>query len=551
MSQQTVQLSDPSLDAERRRHTRHPGLSLAVIVACQLMVVLDASVMFVALPKIQHSLHFSATGLSWVTNAYSLAFGGLLLLGGRTGDIVGRRRTFIVGIAVFTVASLLGGFSGSAAWLLTARAAQGVGAALAAPSALALIATNFEEGPERNRALGVFSATSSAGASIGLVLGGMLTDWASWRWVLFINVPVGAVVLLLAPRLLRETERHRGRLDIAGAVTVVTGMVALVYGFIRAADAGWSDGGTLAAFAGGVVLLAAFLVVETRVERPVVPLRLFADRARSGSYLNMLLLAAAMFGMFFFLVQFLQNVLGFSPLKAGVAFLPMSGLLFGHGARLAAADPARRAAAAHAGRPAAHRGRHGVVDPPVLAQRVRPGRARADAPVRAGRRPGVPAHHRHHPVGGTARGLRSRLRHAADHAAGRRRARDGGARLGVRAGAPARRPDPRRERRVHRRHDLRAGRPGGHRRIRPAARGRLIAPRAGSRRRRAAVPGGVVVATAGRSSCRCCRRAAGRGRRRRRARALDDRLAELRASPSASQPPTSLDELAAQVGRGR
>ncbi|MEV5751162.1 MFS transporter [Actinoallomurus sp. NPDC052308] len=329
MSQQTVQMGEPSLDSEpRRRRTRHPGLSLAVIVACQLMVVLDASVMFVALPKIQHSLHFSATGLSWVTNAYSLAFGGLLLLGGRTGDILGRRRTFIVGIAVFTLASLLGGFSGSAAWLLSARVAQGVGAALAAPSALALIATNFQEGPERNRALGVFSATSSAGASIGLVLGGLLTDWASWRWVLFINVPVGAVVLFLAPRILRETERHRGRLDVAGAVTVVTGMVALVYGFIRAADAGWGDGVTLAAFAGGVLLLGAFVAVETRAERPVIPLRLFADGARAGSYLVMLLLAAAMFGMFFFIVQFLQNILGFSPLKAGVAFLPMSGLLF-------------------------------------------------------------------------------------------------------------------------------------------------------------------------------------------------------------------------------
>ncbi|GAA0351878.1 MFS transporter [Actinoallomurus spadix] len=327
MSQQTVQMGDPPLDPERRR-THHPGLSLAVIVACQLMVVLDASVMFVALPKIQHSLHFSATGLSWVTNAYSLAFGGLLLLGGRAGDILGRRRTFIAGIALFTLASLLGGFSGSAAWLLATRTAQGVGAALAAPSALALIATNFQEGPERNRALGVFSATSSAGASIGLVLGGLLTDWASWRWVLFINVPVGAVVLFLAPRILRETERHRGRLDVAGAVTVVTGMVALVYGFIRAADAGWGDGVTLAAFTGGVLLLGAFVVVETRAEQPVIPLRLFADGPRAGSYLIMLLLAAAMFGMFFFIVQFLQNVLGFSPLKAGVAFLPMSGLLF-------------------------------------------------------------------------------------------------------------------------------------------------------------------------------------------------------------------------------
>jgi EmrB/QacA subfamily drug resistance transporter len=329
MSQQTVSTGETLLvDGPRRRRGHHPGMSLAVIVTCQLMVVLDATVVFVALPKIQHSLHFSTTGLSWVSNAYSLAFGGLLLLGGRAGDILGRRRVFMAGIAVFTVASLLGGFATSAAWLLAARAVQGVGAALAAPGALALITTNFQEGPERNRALSVFSATSSAGASVGLILGGVLTDWASWRWVLFVNVPVGAAVLLLAPAFLQETERHRGRLDLAGAVTSVTGVVALVYAFIRAADAGWGDRVTLAALAAGVLLLAAFLVVEARAEQPVVPLRLFADRARAGSYLNMLLLAAAMFGMFFFLVQFLQNSLGFSPLGAGLAFLPLTGPLF-------------------------------------------------------------------------------------------------------------------------------------------------------------------------------------------------------------------------------
>ncbi|GLY82345.1 MFS transporter [Actinoallomurus iriomotensis] len=329
MSQQTVSPRGTPLTGGPARHARHPGISLAVIVACQLMVVLDATVVFVALPKIQLSLHFSATGLSWVSNAYSLTFGGLLLLGGRAGDILGRRRVFVTGIAVFTLASLAGGFATSAAWLLAARAVQGAGAALAAPGALALITTNFAEGPERNRALSIFSATSSAGASVGLILGGVLTDWASWRWVLFVNVPVGALVLLLAPVFLEETERHRGRLDLAGAVTSVTGMVALVYAFIRAADAGWGDTTTLLAIAAGVVLLAAFVAVEARAAQPVVPLRLFADRARAGAYSGMLLLAAAMFGMFFFLVQFLQNSLGFSPLKAGLAFLPMTGLLFG------------------------------------------------------------------------------------------------------------------------------------------------------------------------------------------------------------------------------
>lgn len=334
MSQQTIPMGESALAEPPPRRAHHPGISLAVIVTCQLMVVLDGTVVLVALPNIQRSLHFSATGLSWITNAYSLAFGGLLLLGGRAGDILGRRRVFLAGIALFTLASLFGGFATSAAWLLAGRAAQGVGAAMAAPAALALIAVNFAEGHERNRALSVFSATSSAGASVGLILGGVLTDWVSWRWVLFINVPVGVAVLLLGPVFLQETERHRGRLDVAGALTSVTGMVALVYAFIRAADAGWSDGVALGALAAGVVFLGAFIAVEARAAQPVVPLRLFASRSRAGAYLNMLLLAAAMFGAFFFLVQYLQNSLGMSPIEAGLAFLPLTGLLFA-GARMA------------------------------------------------------------------------------------------------------------------------------------------------------------------------------------------------------------------------
>ncbi|GAB3976707.1 MFS transporter [Actinoallomurus acanthiterrae] len=329
MPRQTAYAGDSSAAPGRgRQHFHHPRLALAIIVACQLMVVLDGSAVFVALPRIGHNLHFSATGLSWVTNAYSLAFGGLLLLGARIGDLLGRRRAFTGGIAWFTLASLLGGCATSATWLLAARVVQGAGAALAAPSALALVATNFAEGHQRNRAMSVFSAVASAGSSIGLLLGGVVTGWGSWRWVFLINVPIGAMLLLLAPVHLQETERNRGRLDASGAVTGVTGMVALAYGFIRAADAGWADRGTSASFAAGVLLLAAFLVIEARTDHPMVPPRLFADRARAGAYLNMLLLAAATFGMLFFLGQFLQNVLGFGPLTAGAAFLPMSGLLF-------------------------------------------------------------------------------------------------------------------------------------------------------------------------------------------------------------------------------
>ena len=304
-------------------------IALALILTCQLMVILDATIVTIALPDIQNTLHFSPTSLSWVQNAYSLTFGGLLLLGARAGDILGRRRVLMAGIVLFTAASLLGGLAQSAEWLLAARAAQGVGAAIAAPSTLALLTSSFPEGPERMKAIGLYSAVSSGGASVGLVLGGMLTDWTSWRWSLFINVPIGVLLVLLAPRYLPETDRQPGRFDLAGAVTSTLGMSALVYGFVRAASDGWSDPLTVTAFVAGAALLALFVNVEMRASQPITPLRMFASRERSSSYVARLLLVGGMFGMFYFATQFLQVVLGFSPVQAGLAFLPMTVLIFG------------------------------------------------------------------------------------------------------------------------------------------------------------------------------------------------------------------------------
>ncbi len=314
--------------ASRAERRYHPGIALAVIVTCQLMLVLDATVVNIALPQIQRDLHFSPTSLSWIFNAYMLTFGGLLLLGGRAGDILGRRRVFIAGILLFTVASLLGGFATSAAMLIVTRAAQGVGAAFAAPSTLALIATNFEEGPKRTGALSIYSAVASAGGSLGLVLGGLLTAWGSWRLVLFINVPVGIAVMLLAPIFIREPERRPGRLDIAGALTATAGMASLVFAFIRASSSGWGNALTIWAFVAATALLALFLTIEARTAQPIMPLRLFANRNRASAYLNILLFFATMFGVFFFLTQFLQDVLGFSPIIAGLAFLPMTVPMF-------------------------------------------------------------------------------------------------------------------------------------------------------------------------------------------------------------------------------
>jgi EmrB/QacA subfamily drug resistance transporter len=310
----------PSPGAQPR--TPHPDLVLAVIVGCQLMIGLDSAIVTIALPDIQHGLGVQAGGLAWIQNAYMLTFGGLLLLGGRAGDILGRRRVFVAGVVVFTLASLLGGLAGSGGWLVAARALQGLGAAIAGPSALALVATSFE-GPARVRALSVFSAVTGAGGAIGMIAGGVLTDWTSWRWVFFVNVPLGVVLTVVAPRYIHETERRPGRFDLAGAFTATGGMLALVYGFIRAGSDGWRDGRTLISFALSGVLIAVFLVVETRARQPIVPLHLFADRDRAGALADMLLLCGGMFGAFFFLTQYLQDVLGFGPLQAGAAFLPM------------------------------------------------------------------------------------------------------------------------------------------------------------------------------------------------------------------------------------
>ncbi|MFI9318505.1 MFS transporter [Kitasatospora aureofaciens] len=306
------------------RRGQRPGIALTVIAATQLMVVLDITIVNIALPHIQQALKFSTTDLSWVINAYTLTFGGLLLLGGRAGDILGRRRVFIVGVLVFGLASLLGGVAQSPAWLLAARALQGLGGAIASPTALALIATNFKEGPERNRAFGVYSAVAGAGGTVGLLLGGMLTSWLSWRWVLFVNVPIAVAIAVLAPLYINESERHPGRFDLTGAFTATVGMVSLVYGFIRASDHGWTDAVTLTAFSLAVALLAAFLVNERRVPKPITPLHLFRERNRSGVYGLMLCVAATMFGIFFFITLFVQEILNYSPLRAGFAFLPIS-----------------------------------------------------------------------------------------------------------------------------------------------------------------------------------------------------------------------------------
>ena len=315
----------PAPDAFARPH---PTVVLGVILATYLMIVLDASVVITALPSIGERLGFSSAGLSWVQSAYALTFGGLLLLGARMGDILGRRRTFVAGVALFTFASFLGGLAQTQSWLLGARALQGVGAAIAAPSTLALLTTSFREGPERTRALAAYGAVAGGGGSVGLVLGGMLTDWISWRWGLWINVPVGLVLVWLAPRVLAETQRRAGRFDLPGAAASTLGMSALVYGFVHAAEAAWGDAVTVVSFAAAAVLLATFVAVERRAAHPITPLRLFASRPRAGAYVARMLLVGGIFSMFFFLSQYLQGVHGFSPLQAGVAFLPMTAVLF-------------------------------------------------------------------------------------------------------------------------------------------------------------------------------------------------------------------------------
>jgi EmrB/QacA subfamily drug resistance transporter len=316
------------------------NITLAVVLCAQLMIVLDMTVVNVALPSMSAGLHLSATSLSWVLNAYALTFGGLLLLGGRAGDILGRRQAFMAGLAIFTLASLAGGLATSSGALLAARAVQGVGGAIASPAVLAAIVASFPEGRERIRALSIFTAVTMGGSSLGLVIGGMITQWASWRWVFFVNVPIGIAVVALAPRLLPLSQRRRGHFDAAGAITSTGGMSALVYAFINVASHGWGNRISVASFAAAALLLGAFLLIEARSSQPITPLWLLRDGSRAASYVARLLLVAGMFGSFFFLTQFVQEVLGFSPLAAGAAFVPMTGALFAT-SRLAPALAAR------------------------------------------------------------------------------------------------------------------------------------------------------------------------------------------------------------------
>jgi EmrB/QacA subfamily drug resistance transporter len=303
---------------------RHLGLALTVISCAQLMIVLDATVVNVAIPTIHSALHFSGANLEWLITAYSLTFGGLLLFGGRTGDLFGKRRMFMLGIIIFALASLLGGLATNDVWLIITRGVQGIGAAIAAPTALALIATNFPEGRERNRAMGVYAAMSGGGGAVGLLLGGLLTSYVSWRWIFFVNVPIAAVVLFLAPRALNESDTTSGRLDVPGAVTATGGMLALVYGFSNVSSHSWSSLSTIIALAAAVVLLVAFGLIERRSAEPLMPLSIFSNRNRTASFAMMLCIGIALFALFYFLTLYLQNILGYSAIRTGVGFLPMT-----------------------------------------------------------------------------------------------------------------------------------------------------------------------------------------------------------------------------------
>ena len=309
----------------RRARSRPAALILAVVCAAQFMVVLDVSIVNVALPDMRQDLHLSPSGLAWVLNAYTLTFAGFLLLGGRAADLWGRRRLFLIGVAVFALTSLLGGLAQSGTELIVARGLQGLGGAILSPATLTILTTAFTNPRARTRALGLWSAVAGAGGATGVLAGGVLTDLLSWRWILFINVPIGLVLLAVARFAVPESrgEGVRPTLDWAGALTITGGLVALVYGVVSTDQHGWTSALVLTSLASGVALIAVFLLIETRHPHPLVPLRLFRSRALTGANLIMVLVGSAMFTLFFFLSQYLQDVKGYSPLQAGVAFLPM------------------------------------------------------------------------------------------------------------------------------------------------------------------------------------------------------------------------------------
>lgn len=302
--------------------TPHQAAVLAIIVTSYLMLVVDISIVLTGLPNIQADLGFSHIALSWVQNAYTLSFGGLLLLGARAGDILGRRRMFIAGLTLFTAASMAIGLAQSPAWLLLGRAIQGVGAAILAPSTLALLSIHFAEGHARTRALSLYAAAAGVGAILGLVLGGLVAELISWRAGFFINLPIGFALILSARRYLVETPLQPGRLDLADAVSSTLGMGSLVFGIVHSAQSGWADPTTGFSVAAGLALLVVFVVHESRVQQPILPLHLFANRERNAAYAARMLFLGGMVGFWFFTTQFLQEVLLYKPLQAGLAFLP-------------------------------------------------------------------------------------------------------------------------------------------------------------------------------------------------------------------------------------
>ena len=314
---------------------QHLGWALVLISVAQLMVVLDGTITNIALPFIGHDLGIDNANLQWIVTGYALAFGGFLLLGGRLGDLYGRRKVFMAGVALFAIASGLGGFAQNEAMLLASRGLQGLAAAMASPTALALITTTFPAGAQRNRAMSVYAMMSGVGGAVGLLLGGYLTgitptlfgtEVDGWRLTFLINVPIGLMAAYLAPKVLAESDTHPGELDLPGAIAGTSGLIALVYGITRAGDQqyGWGDLWTLIFLFGGVALLAGFILIERHVEHPLMPFRILADRTRGTSFIAMMMVPAAMFAMFFFLSLLIQDVMGYSPLRAGVAFLPFT-----------------------------------------------------------------------------------------------------------------------------------------------------------------------------------------------------------------------------------
>jgi EmrB/QacA subfamily drug resistance transporter len=301
-------------------------LALALLAAAQFVVVLDAAIVNVALPSIGTDLDFSQGDLSWVVNAYTLFFGGFLLLGGRMADLIGRRRMFTYGLILFAAASLAGGLASSPGMLIAARAVQGLGAALLSPAALSLVTVMFTEGSERNKAMGVWGAVAGSGGAAGVLLGGILTEYAGWEWVLWVNVPIGLAAAAIAPRLLPESRNEGTRnFDIAGAVSVTAGLSLFVYTMVDANDAGWLSGQTLGLGAVSLALIAAFAAIELRSKAPLVPFSIFRRRTITGTNVVALLVAMSLFSMFFFISLYMQQVLGYSAIKSGLSYLPLAG----------------------------------------------------------------------------------------------------------------------------------------------------------------------------------------------------------------------------------